>query len=199
MAPILRRQVNSQMTPQTGQDDVVSLLVAQHERIRSLFQEVDKAVGRDAKQERFDELRRLLAVHETAEELIVHPEARHADGGSDVVNARLQEERDAKELLVELDRMKVTDPEFLDHLALLRQAVLDHATSEEREEFPLLRQNTSEKTLNRMASAVRAAEAMAPTHPHPGVESMTANLVFGPIASLVDRTRDAVRAVLGRD
>jgi hypothetical protein len=50
-----------------------------------------------------------------------------------------------------------------------------------------------------MASAVRAAEAMAPTHPHPGVESMTANLMAGPIASVVDRTRDAVRAVLGRD
>lgn len=187
------------MTPQTSQDDVVSLLVAQHARIRSLFQEVDKAAGSDVKQARFEELRRLLAVHETAEELIVHPEARHADGGSDVVAARLQEERDAKEVLAELDGMRVTDPEFADRFALLGQTVLDHASSEEREEFPLLRQNTSEKTLSLMASAVRAAEAMAPTHPHPGVESMTANLMAGPIASLVDRTRDAVRAVLGRD
>jgi hemerythrin superfamily protein len=198
-APILHRQVNPEMSPQTSQDDVVTLLVAQHERIRSLFEEVDKTAGRDAKQARFEELRRLLAVHETAEELIVHPEARHADGGSEVVDARLREEHDAKELLAELDGMKVTDPEFLDRLALLRQAVLDHAGSEEREEFPLLRQNTNEKTLARMASAVRAAEAMAPTHPHPGVESMTANLMAGPIASVVDRTRDAVRAVLGRD
>ena len=185
------------MSAETGLDDVVSLLVAQHERIRSLFQEVDKAAGSESKQQRFEELRRLLAVHETAEELIVHPEARHAEGGSAVVNARLQEERDAKELLVELDGMRVTDEGFADRLALLRQAVLDHASLEEHEEFPLLRQNTSEKTLTVMASAVRAAEAMAPTHPHPGVESMTANLVLGPVASLVDRTRDAVRAVLG--
>jgi hemerythrin superfamily protein len=187
------------MTSQTGQDDVVSLLVAQHERIRSLFQEVDKAAGSEAKQQRFEELRRLLAVHETAEELIVHPEARHADGGSAVVDARLQEERDAKEVLADLDGMRVTDPGFDDRFALLHQAVMDHATSEEREEFPLLREHTSDKTLARMASAVRAAEAMAPTHPHPGVESMTANLMAGPVASLVDRTRDAVRAVLGRD
>jgi hemerythrin superfamily protein len=187
------------MTPQTGQDDVVSLLLAQHERIRSLFQEVDKAAGSEAKQAKFEELRRLLAVHETAEELIVHPEARHAGGGSEVVDARLQEEREAKEVLAELDGMRVTDPGFADRFALLRQAVLDHASSEEREEFPLLQQNTSEKVRIRMAAAVRAAEAMAPTHPHPGVESMTANLMLGPIASLVDRTRDAVRAVLGRD
>src|SRR3954447_21485630 len=142
------------MTPQTDQDDVVSLLVAQHERIRSLFEEVDKAVGREAKQARFNELRRLLAVHETAEELIVHPEARHAEGGSDVVDARLREERDAKEVLSDLDGMKVTDPGFADRFSELRQAVLDHADSEEREEFPLLQRNTNQKTLIRMASAV---------------------------------------------
>jgi hemerythrin superfamily protein len=186
------------MGTQTGQDDVVVLLRAQHERIRSLFEEVDKAAGSEPKQAAFETLRRLLAVHETAEELIVHPEARHAEGGSDVVGARLREERDAKEVLAELDGMKVTDPGFADRFATLRRAVLAHADNEEREEFPLLQEHTDQKTLVRMASAVRAAEAMAPTHPHPGVESMTANLVAGPIASLVDRTRDAVRAALGR-
>lgn len=186
------------MSPQTGQDDVVSLLKAQHERIRSLFDDVDKTADIGERQSRFEELRRLLAVHETAEELIVHPEARHADGGSEVVDARLQEEHDAKEVLSELDGMKVNDAGFVDRFATLRGAVLAHADSEEREEFPLLQGNTDQKTLHRMASAVRAAEAMAPTHPHPGVESMTANLMAGPIASLVDRTRDAVRAALGR-
>ena len=187
------------MSRQTGQDDVVALLVAQHEQIRSLFQQVDKAAGSEVKRQRFEELRRLLAVHETAEELIVHPEARRAKGGSAVVDARIEEERDAKELLVDLDAMRVTDEGFDDRLALLRQAVMDHASHEEHQEFPLLRQHTDQKTLARMASAVRAAEAMAPTHPHPGVESMTANLLLGPVASLVDRTRDAVRAALGRD
>ena len=127
-----------------------------------------------------------------------YPEARHAAGGSEVVEARLQEEHDAKQVLADLDGMKVTDPGFADGFATLRQAVLAHAESEERDEFPLLQGNTDAKTLIRMASAVRAAEAMAPTHPNPGVESMTANLVAGPIASLVDRTRDAVRAALGR-
>jgi hemerythrin superfamily protein len=187
------------MSAQTEHDDVVDLLLAQHERIRSLFQEVDKAAGSDAKQESFEELRRLLAVHETAEELVVHPEARSADGGSDVVDARLQEEHDAKEVLAALDGMQVTDPAFSERFAELRQAVLAHAESEEREEFPLLRSNTDDKTRERMAAAVRAAESMAPTRPHPGVESQAANLAAGPLASLVDRTRDAVRGALRQD
>jgi hypothetical protein len=49
-----------------------------------------------------------------------------------------------------------------------------------------------------MAAAVKAAEAFAPTHPHAGVESATANLAAGPIAALVDRVKDAVRGTNGQ-
>jgi len=161
-----------------------------------MFAEVDKAAGTPARQDRFEELRRFLAVHETAEEIVVHPAARNADGGAEVVRDRLREEHDAKQVLSRLDGMAVTDPGFADDLATLREAVLAHADNEEREEFPLLQSSTDERTRARMAGAVRAAEALAPTHPHPGVESLTANLLLGPVASLVDRTRDAVRAAL---
>jgi hypothetical protein len=47
-----------------------------------------------------------------------------------------------------------------------------------------------------MASAVRAAEAIAPTRPHPGVESAKANFVAGPFASMLDRARDAIQSAL---
>lgn len=50
-----------------------------------------------------------------------------------------------------------------------------------------------------MATAVKAAEAMAPTHPHPGTESAVKNMTLGPVAALVDRTRDAVRKAMGKD
>jgi hypothetical protein len=47
-----------------------------------------------------------------------------------------------------------------------------------------------------MAMAVQAAEALAPTRPHPGVESAKANLVAGPFASMLDRARDAIESAL---
>ena len=180
---------------QTGHENVIELLVRQHRRIREMFAEVERADGRD-RQDRFEELRRFLAVHETAEELVVHPRVSEQDRGRAVVDARLAEERWAKVLLHELDSMDTGDTSFPDKLANLRTAVMAHADSEEREELPLLLEHCDEKTLGRLADAVRAAEALAPTHPHPGVESFTANLLAGPLASLVDRTRDAVRAVL---
>ncbi len=60
----------------SGKPDAVDLLLQQHERIRDMSAAVDKAAGTKVKQERFEELRRLLAVHETAEELVTHPRAR---------------------------------------------------------------------------------------------------------------------------
>lgn len=177
--------------------DVVTLLRDQHDRIRRLFDQVAGASTAETKQALFDELRRLLAVHETAEEMVTHPRARMADG-NDVVDALLAEEHGAKELLADLDGTDVSQPGFDDALARLRTAVLAHAEHEERDEFPLLRADNDETTLHLMARAVRAAEAIAPTHPHPRAgESLTTNAALGPIASVVDRTRDAVRAVLG--
>jgi hypothetical protein len=45
-----------------------------------------------------------------------------------------------------------------------------------------------------MAGLVRAAEAAAPTRPHPAAgESAAANMIMGPPLALFDRIRDAVR------
>ncbi|MFD3330678.1 hemerythrin domain-containing protein [Streptomyces sp. NPDC058701] len=180
-------------------EDVVALLVRQHGQIHSLFDEVRLSDGEDRK-DAFDRLVRLLAVHETAEEEVVHPYARGAfDGGDDVVQERLAEENAAKEMLTSLEGMDTSDPKFMPMLLSLRDAVLVHARAEERYEFALLRRTSSPARLMTMAKAVRAAEKMAPTHPHPGAESASANMMLGPMAALVDRTRDAIRGVMDKD
>ncbi|MCW2901423.1 MAG: sle [Streptosporangiaceae bacterium] len=179
-------------------NDVIELLLDQHREIRSLFGEVESSSGKE-RSEVFDRLRRLLAVHETAEEEVVHPNARQAiPDGDRVVDARLSEENESKRLLSELERIGPDAPEFMPQFMELRQAVLQHAENEEREEFPALRANSSEQRLSIMATAVRAAEALAPTHPHPGVESAGANLLTGPFMAMMDRTRDVVRKAVKR-
>jgi hemerythrin superfamily protein len=178
--------------------DVIDLLLEQHQQIRRLFDELEVATG-DRRHEVFRELVRLLAVHETAEEEVVHPAARTAGEGADtVVDLRLTEERKAKELLSTLDRMG-PDAEGFDTLLLqLRDDVLAHAEHEESEEFPRLRVAYTDDQLRGMAVAVRAAEAVAPTRPHPGVESAKANLLLGPPNAIMDRARDLIRDALRR-
>ncbi|MEU3186269.1 hemerythrin domain-containing protein [Streptomyces sp. NPDC006923] len=190
-------------TPRAGADrapdnDVVALLIRQHGDIRNLFDEVEAATGAE-RRDAFHRLVALLAVHETAEEEVVHPFARRAfPGGADVVKDRLEEERAAKETLSDLDSMDTDDAEFLPRLRALRTDVQEHARAEERYEFTHIRRSTDVTGLAAMAKAVRAAEAMAPTRPHPGVESGVANAVLGPVAALMDRTKDAVRHAMGK-
>lgn len=180
------------MTTTEQQQDVIELLLQQHNEIKALFARV-KTTGGDAQQAAFQDLVRLLAVHESAEEQVVHPAARH-DAGDAVVEARLHEESEAKHVLSDLYDLGVDSPEFPARFAAFEQAVVAHATHEEQEEFPLLRSNTEPDKLRRMAGAVRAAEAVAPTRPHPSAgESPAGNLVLGPPVAVFDKMRDAVR------
>ncbi|MEU0340498.1 hemerythrin domain-containing protein [Streptomyces bobili] len=190
-------------TPHAGDDmakddDVVTLLMRQHGDIRNLFDEVESAEGEE-RRDAFRRLVRLLAVHETAEEEVVHPFARKGfPGGEQVVQDRLAEEKAAKETLVALDELDTDDPKFMPQLLKLRKDVQAHARAEERYEFSHIRRSTDAANLAAMAKAIRAAEAMAPTRPHPGVESGAKNMALGPVAALMDRTKDAVRKAMGK-
>jgi hemerythrin superfamily protein len=188
----------NQRPESTDKMDVVELLIHQHDEIRELFAEVKRCKG-DERADAFDRLRRLLAVHETAEEEVVHPNARRMiKNGDQVIEERLAEENLAKRKLSEIESIGTDSPEFPKRLEDLRKAVLDHAEHEEREEFPQIRKQSSEEQLWVMATAVKAAEALAPTHPHPGLESTGANLLVGPFAAMMDRTRDVVRKAMKR-
>jgi hemerythrin superfamily protein len=172
--------------------DVIQFLVGQHEQIKSSFAETLAASGK-AREQAFVKLRRLLAVHETAEEEIVHPRAkRKVPNGDKIIEERLDEEHEAKTVLSELEKLDVDDQSFTDTLTKLRDAVVEHAEKEEQQEFAKLEQELGGDELERMGRAAKLAEAIAPTRPHAGVESQVANLFAGPFAAMMDRARDAI-------
>ncbi len=179
-------------------DEVIAFLEAQHNLIEDMFDQVLLASDPQAREKPFVQLRQLLAVHETAEEMVVHPRVRRElDAFDTVVDARLEEEHDAKELLSRIEKIDITSQQFIDELTRLRDAVLDHAQHEESYEFPKLQQGLDADELKRLTTAVRAAEAIAPTRPHAGVESAMLNFAVGPFASMLDRARDLIGHTLG--
>ena len=182
------------MTNVQHRNDVIDLILLQHTEIKGMFTQVATAQG-DRKRELFQDLVRLLAVHEAAEEEIVHPAARKTiTDGDDVIEHRLEEENEAKRALSELYDLGVDHPQFDTQLALLAEAVMRHAEKEEREELLDLRERVPEERLQRMAGAFQAAEALAPTRPHPAVgESAAVNWLAGPPTAVFDRIRDGVR------
>jgi hemerythrin superfamily protein len=176
-------------------EDVLDLLCRQHEEIRGMFADLEQAADED-RDELFHQLVRMLSVHETAEQELVHPLIRSLEGGEDVVDARVAEEHRATELLATMTDIGPTAEGFDTLLAQLREDVLAHAEHEESAEFPLLREQADRERLVKLAGAVRAAERIAPTRPHPGVESPAKNFLLGPPLAIMDRARDAIREAL---
>lgn len=186
-------------TTDTEDQDAVEFLLDQHQQVRRLFADL-QGPATDDRQETFDTLLRLLAVHETAEEEVIYPALRaYAPNGNEIADARAAEEDEAKKQLSDLEALGTTGEGFDQKLAVFREAVLAHATAEEREVFPLLKAHVDPGQLTAMRTLLVAAEAVAPTHPHPHApESAIGNLVMGPVVAIFDRVRDAIKAATNR-
>ncbi|GAA1179250.1 hemerythrin domain-containing protein [Streptomyces hebeiensis] len=186
-------QADREQAARLPDGDVVAILLEQHARIRELCTEVRNTRG-SAKRQAFDDLRALLAVHETAEEMIVRPVAEDTAGKQEA-DARNREEKEANHVLAELERMDLDSAEFDAEFAEFAQSVVEHAEHEEREEFPAVRSGRTGEQLQTMGKRLRAAEKMAPTRPHPAVAgSPKAQWAVGPFTSMLDRARDAIKS-----
>ncbi|HEY1740311.1 MAG TPA: hemerythrin domain-containing protein, partial [Acidimicrobiia bacterium] len=169
------------MATKTSRIDVTTMLESQHEQVRALFDQIGDGTTPTAS-DSFCELRRLLAVHETGEEMVIYPALRKIDAEAvRIAKERLAEEDAAKAALHELETIGLNEPGFAAKIVALRAAVLAHAEAEEREVFPRIRAATSTTALRTMGMALQRAEDAAPTHPHPHApQSAIGNLVGGP-------------------
>jgi hemerythrin superfamily protein len=173
-------------------DNGIEFLKSQHRKIETMLESVSGAPGTE-RQERFDELRELLAVHETAEELILRPLTRKAvENGDEIADARFAEENEAKEVLAKLEKMDASTDEFRTEFDAFAADVKKHAQNEETYEFDLVEQSQDANALAKLGTALETAEKAAPTHAHPSAKTTTANVVLGPFASILDRVRDAM-------
>ena len=168
------------------------LLRQRHQDIENLF---EKALAAPCEQrsEVFDCLRATLAVHETTEEMFVHPlgRLRGGDEGNRIVEARLTEEQEAKNMLADLEKLGPDGDQFATRLTMFQRAVLDHAGHEERELFPLLDRECSQEELSNLADAIIQGEQLSPTHPHPHAgENPVVLMLAGPFVAMVDKARD---------
>lgn len=135
------------MKPQTLQLSLFQVILDQHAQIEELFQVVETSKGAQ-KRDAFHQLAELLQVHEAAEREIVHPlAAQTIDEGVAVTEERLGEEDEAAEMLAELVEAGTGSAGFDEELQVLRLAVLEHATREERYEFKQLAAGRSAEEL----------------------------------------------------
>ncbi len=177
-------------------DDLLRAVLEDHAEIKELFASVENETG-DERDRAFGLLMRKLVVHETAEQEVMHPLLGGKDDSA-VVAEHLEQEKKGEKVLSSLESMGVGDEDFDEKFRSLKSDVLEHAESEEQNEFPLIEERVEAGELEKLASVFRAAERIAPTHPHPhGPTSAAGNAAVGPIVALMDRVRDAINSARG--
>lgn len=182
------------MPPIDTKTDVVELLAQQHDQVKAQLTRVASAPD-SQREDQFCELRRLIAVHETAEEIIVYPvvQASGSDGER-VAKERTAEEAEGISVLAKLEALPPAGKEFQDVFEKFHTAVLKHAEAEEATVFPILRNESAERR-QQMAKAFELAEKAAPTHAHPHTGTSAASKIFtGPVLAIADHVRDALRS-----
>jgi hemerythrin superfamily protein len=140
--------------------DVIDVLLAQHEHVKTLFDKVQTAHG-DDKHQLFADLVTLLGTHETGEQQTVHAALQNVPGtDTTVADARIAEEQEADQVLAELTAIGVDGDGFDTKFEQFHQTVLSHAGHEEDDEFPRLRQQLTTEQLQMMAAKLRSIQAM---------------------------------------
>ena len=171
---------------------IIEALRNDHDEMREMFAELETATG-EHRRDLFHQLLSELVRHEVAEEEILRPVSKR-DAGEEIANARNREESKAEELLKEMEKLDPSTAEFTLKLATLRQEVESHAAAEETQEFPQVEAKESPERLAKMARVYEAAKMAAPTRSHPSTPNTpVANMMVGPFAAVLDRSRDAVR------
>ena len=140
--------------------DATKLLKEDHDEVRALFKEYEKAGDRAhaTKAKLFEQIREALTVHAEIEEEIFYPavKAARSEEAKDEVREAVEEHKIVKTLLKELEKMEPSDEQFDAKMTVLQESVDHHATEEEKEMFKQARKNLSGDRLEELGEEMEA-------------------------------------------
>ncbi|WP_203903987.1 hemerythrin domain-containing protein [Virgisporangium aliadipatigenens] len=167
--------------------DVVDRMTEQHHRIEHQFRHTLRVTG-DARHSAFGRLARLIAVHETVEEEVVHPLTRRCDPDGHLADHLLDAEHRISDALADAVRADAAG-EAAEELRALRDMIRAHARQEEHDEFPRLRRDVPADELCGLTDAVQEAEEAA------DIRDEEPQSRAGWLPRTADRVRDALRRI----
>ena len=149
--------------------DALSLLTADHNRVRGLFARFEAAKEGDDLGEMTtlaDEIVKELEVHATIEEEIFYPATSElTEETHETVTEGIEEHKVAKQLMAEISSMQPNTEDWAAKVTVLMESVEHHAGEEEKELFPKVRSKMGADDLKLLAERMegRKAELGAPT------------------------------------
>ena len=139
--------------------DALELLKQDHEKVKELFEEAEESQDQKEKTRIFSEIQAELETHARIEETVFYPAMEQHDELKDMVLESIEEHRQIKTLLKEIDGLKADSEKFEPKLKVLMENVEHHAEEEEEGKmFPKVREICSQEDLDNLGEELEAAK-----------------------------------------
>jgi hemerythrin superfamily protein len=120
-------------------EDAISLLMADHKKVKKLFSDFDKLKDKGSSKDKsiiVEEICNELKIHTEIEEEIFYPAVRKAIDDADLMDEALVEHAGAKELIAQLEDADPADDLYDAKVTVLGEQIDHHVKEEEGDMFP---------------------------------------------------------------
>jgi iron-sulfur cluster repair protein YtfE (RIC family) len=138
--------------------DALELLRQDHQKVKKLFEQAEQ----DEKQQRtlFNQIKNELETHTFIEETVFYPAMQQHEELKDMVLESIEEHRQVKTLLKEMENLVSDSEKFEPKLKVLMENVEHHAEEEEEQKmFPKVRKILDAGALDKLGEQLQAAKS----------------------------------------
>jgi len=139
--------------------DALELLKTDHKTVKDLFKKVEASKNDKQQKQLFEEIKMELETHTHIEETVFYPAVAKHDELKDMVLESLEEHKQVKTLLREMDNLTEDSEKFEPKLKVLMENVEHHAEEEEEAKmFPKVRKLMDAGALDQLGQELEAAK-----------------------------------------
>ena len=139
--------------------DALELLKADHKKVKELFKKAEGNENQKQQKQLFEQIKTELETHTHIEETVFYPAVAKHEELKDMVLESLEEHKQVKTLLREMDNLTSDSEKFDPKLKVLMENVEHHAEEEEEGKmFPKVRKLMNAKALDHLGQELEAAK-----------------------------------------
>jgi hemerythrin superfamily protein len=143
--------------------DATQILADDHKEFLALVGTIEAEPSPAARRELADTLIAEIMRHAVGEEMFVYPAIKkHVPDGAEQVERDKEEHQDIVLAMKQMEDVDASDPRFMEGVVRLRELLIEHAGSEEGEQFPKLRAHIPHEELLQMGAKSRRPRSSPP-------------------------------------
>ena len=140
--------------------DVLELLKTDHKNVKALFKKAEATGNPKQQKQLFEQIKMELETHAHIEETVFYPAIAKHEELKDMVLESLEEHKQVKTLLREIENLAADSEKFEPKLKVLMENVEHHAVEEEEKKmFPKIRKLMNAAALDKLGQELEAAKS----------------------------------------